>query len=177
MYYGNRKATKEHSFTGASSRGDRTPSDLSSIVLRIITDTAADFAENGACPTRAFVIDGRGEGVILWPERLPDDNTKDFFAEAIAQAAADLNAIAVVLLAEAWMPGESWDGVTPPSQCVDRREVLLATAETADGSTAFVWRIHRDAGDVRLGECTPVSGGFTEGRFVGLLRRPDPGLN
>lgn len=177
MYYGNRKATKEHSFTVASSRGDRPPRDLSSIVLRIITDAAEDFAENGACPTHAFVIDGRGEGVILLPECLPDDNTKDLFADAIARAAADLNAVAVIFLSEVWMPGDNWDGVTPPSQCVDRREALFATAETAAGTTAFYWPIRRDAEGVRLGECTPVSGGPAEGRFTGLLRRPDAGLN
>lgn len=177
MYYRNRKAGREHEFAGASSRGDCQPRrHLRSRLLRIIMDAADQFDQQGACPTHAIVIDRQGESSTLLPNCLPDRNTKDVFADAIARTAADMSAVAVVFLTEIWMPGERWDGVTPPSQCADRCEALFASAETFDGTTAFLWPIHRDTAGVRLGECTPVSGS-TDRRFVGLLRRPDAGLN
>ncbi len=176
MYHRSRKARGEHEFIGASRRGDRQPRrDLSSRLRRIINEAADDFVQTGACPTHAMVIDVQGKGVILMPDCLPDDNTKDVFASVIARTAADLNAVAVVFLAEIWMPGENWDGVTAPSQCADRREALFASAETFDSTSAFLWPILRDTAGVRLGECKALGAEYEGGRFADLLRRPDDG--
>ncbi len=87
----------------------------------------------------------------------------------IARTAADLNAVAVVFLAEIWMPGENWDGVTAPSQCADRREALFVSAETFDTTAAFLWPILRNTAGVRLGEREFLGAEYEGGRFAGLL--------
>lgn len=178
MHNGNRKARGDNKFIGASRRRDRSPRpDLSSRLLRIINEAADDFDRTGVCPTHAMVLDAQGKGVVLLPDCLPDENTKDAFAGVIARAAADLDAVAVVFLAEIWMPGGNWDGVTAPSQCADRREALFVSAETFDTTAAFLWPILRDTAGVRLGERQSLGAEYEGGRFAGLLVPQGEGLD
>ncbi len=178
MRNGNRKTRGEGEFVGESGRRDgQVPDDLSLRLLRIINEAADDFDQTGVCPTHAIVIDGKGKGAVLLPDCLPDENTKDVFAGLIARTAADLNAVAVVFLAEIWMPGENWDGVTAPSQCADQREALFVSAETFDTTAAFLWPILRDTAGVRLAERQSLGAEYEGGRFAGLLPRPGDGQN
>jgi hypothetical protein len=176
MHNGNRKARGDNKFIGASRRRDRSPRpDLSSRLLRIINEAADDFDQTGVCPTHAIVLDPQDKGVVLLPDCLPDENTKDVFACVIARTAAGLDAVAVIFLAEIWMPGENWDGVTAPSQCADRREALFVSAETFNTTAAFLWPILRDTGGVRLGERQSLGSEYEGGRFADLLVRSGEG--
>ena len=145
---------------------------LREITDRLVTFTAETFDDG--CP-HAFVVDACGGCVCVMPDVSMQD--KDCFAEAVAQVAEEADAVAVVVVAKSWVTGDDWDGVTPPSQCPGRREVLLAAVETAYGTSAHLWPILRSGNSVSLGECVVKCGdGFT-GRFAGLLRRPRPELN
>ena len=147
------------------------------LVMDIVTCGVEAFVHQGACPTRAVVIDGHGKPTFLVPQCLPDDNVKSCFAGVIAETANELQAVAVVFLAETWVSGDNWDGVTPVSQCADRREALMATVEIGAEAVVFLWPILRDGTNVHLGECKQLDGEFTTGRFVGLLRRRNPRTN
>ncbi len=146
---------------------------LREITDRLVTFTAETFDDG--CPVHAFVVDACGKTVFVMPDESMQD--KGCFAEAIAQIAEETDAVAVVVVDKSWVTGDDWDGVTPPSQCPGRREMLLAAVETADGTSMHLWPILRNGNSVSLGECVVECGdGFT-GRFAGLLRRPRPDLN
>ena len=142
--------------------------------MDIVTRGVEAFVHQGACPTHAVVIDGHGKPTFLVPQCLPDDNVKSCFSGLTAETANERHAVAVVFLAETWVSGDNWDGVTPVSQCADRREALMATVEIGAEAVVFLWPILRDDTSVRLGECKQLDAELATGRFVGLLRRQDP---
>ena len=178
MYHGKRnKGAKDRSRRRPNLEENSHSFDLRALVMDIVTRGVEAFVHQGACPTHAVVIDGHGKPTFLVPQCLPDDNVKSCFAGVIAETANEVHAVAVVFLAETWVSGDNWDGVTPVSQCADRREALMATVEIGAEAGVFLWPILRDGTNVHLGECKQLDAEFTPGRFVGLLRRWDPRTN
>ena len=178
MYRGQRDEAAKDPSRRRPNRGENLYSfDVGVLVMDIVTRGVEAFVHQGACPTHAVVIDGHGKPTFLVPQCLPDDNVKSCFAGLIAETANELHAVAVVFLAETWVSGDNWDGVTPVSQCADRREALMATVEIGAEAVVFLWPILRDGTNVHLGECKQLSAEFITGRFVGLLRLRDPRTN
>ena len=178
MYRGQRDEGAKNPSRRRPNRGENLHSfDLRALVMDIVTRGVEAFVHQGACPTHAVVIDGHGKPTFLVPQCLPDDDVKSRFAGMVAETADEVHAVAVVFLAETWVSGDNWDGVTPVSQCADRREALMATVEIGAETGVFLWPILRDGTNVHLGECKQLDGEFTTGRFVGLLRRRDARVN
>jgi hypothetical protein len=178
MHRGQRDEGAKNPSRRRPNRGENLYSfDVGALVMNIVTRGVEAFVHQGACPTHAVVIDGHGKPTFLVPQCLPDDNVKSRFAGVIAETANELQAVAVVFLAETWVSGDNWDGVTPVSQCADRREALMATVEIGAEAVVFLWPILRDGTNVHLGECKQLDAEFTTGRFVGLLRQRDPRTN
>lgn len=154
-----------------------TGDELREATASLLALAAEDFDRLGSSPTHAIVIDPYGERLLLMPAFMRDVQDKECFTDAIAQAATDCDAVAVVFVGESWINDIALDGVTPPSQCLNRWEALMATVETADGMSMHLWPILRNGNSVRLGECGVKCCDDFGGRLTGLLRPPRPGLN
>jgi hypothetical protein len=85
------------------------------------------------------------------PASLADERAKDTFANTARLICVGYEAIAAVLVLEAWIkiakPGETLDMTEPPSEAFDRREVVVLTSETIDhGKQKLLPIIRTDAG-------------------------------
>ena len=78
------------------------------------------------------------DGLLMFmAESLADDSAKDDFATYARLACIAHGATAVVMALEAWIkfakPGEKLDETEPPSEAVDRREVIVLMGESRSG--------------------------------------------
>jgi hypothetical protein len=109
------------------------------------------------------------------PDNLKDEGAKNTFANTARLICVAYNVAAAVLVLEAWMkiakPGERLDLTEPPSEAFDRREVVMLTAETADGGRQrFLPIIRTDAGGFfGFGEYDGPKPDSFKGRFAQIV--------
>jgi hypothetical protein len=109
-----------------------------------------------------------------------DDAGKDMFSGVLREAAKETEAVAVIVVTEAWSSSLVADPSGPllvprPSEDPNRREILNITVEHADGFVCCDAPIIRDGDAVRLGDFTEDRDrGVSYGRFVNLLGKPRP---
>src|SRR5260221_6449838 len=111
---------------------------------------------SGKMPATLFVIGADGPLMFL-PASLADENEKDAFA-ATSRLVCIANAATVVVMAlEAWMktatPGEKLDLTEPPSEAIDRHEVIVLMGDSHDGQEQKVLPIIRSGHRTFLGFC------------------------
>lgn len=154
-----------------------TETEIQEATAALVAKAAEIFAQSGNCPTYAIVIAPCGERSCLMPASMRDVQDKDCFIEAIAQAAMECGAVAVIVVSESWISDIISDETTPPSQPLNNWEALCATVETADGTSMHLWPILRNGDSARLGKRVVECCDNSAGRLTGLLRRPRPDLN
>jgi hypothetical protein len=109
------------------------------------------------------------------PSSLADARAKDSFANLARLICVGYGATAAALMIEAWMrlapPGGQLDTDTPPSEALDRREVVLLVGETFGQQTQkFLPILRTDAGDFfGFGEYDGPQGDSFQGRFAQLM--------
>jgi hypothetical protein len=152
--------------------------------LEPLAAQAADYAMHmmrttGSVPPT--VIADTDEGyVFCMPTALTDDAAKDRFAEVARLFAVAHEANALVMIAEAWarLPDASGhlDTETPPSQAMDRKEVVVLMLEDHSRNATRMLHILRDGGGVftGFGDPGPMHFGESVGRFAGLMPRNKP---
>ena len=99
--------------------------------------------------------------LFFLPSTLRDERAKDNFANTARLVCVAHAATAAVMILEAWMKLASPDGTLdltlPPSQSLHRKEVVMLTAESRDGSKQKILPIIR----------TGAGGFFDFGKFEG----------
>ncbi len=109
------------------------------------------------------------------PSTMSDERAKDNLANTARLICVGYGATAAVLMIEAWMrlapPGGKLDLDTPPSEALDRREVVLLIGETFGAHTQkFLPIIRTDAGGFfGFGEYDGPQGDSFQGRFAELM--------
>jgi len=109
------------------------------------------------------------------PSTMSDERAKDNLANTARLICVGYEAVAVVLMIEAWMrlapPGGKLDLDTPPSEALDRREVVLLIGETFGVHTQrFLPIIRTDAGGFfGFGDYDGPEGDSFQGRFAQLM--------
>ena len=109
------------------------------------------------------------------PSTMADERAKDNLANTARLICAGYAATAAVLMFEAWMrmapPGGQLDMDTPPSEALDRREVVLLIGETFGYHTQrFLPIMRTDAGGFfGFGEYDGPQGDSFAGRFAELM--------
>lgn len=109
------------------------------------------------------------------PSTMSDERAKDNLANTARLICVGYGATAAVLMIEAWMrlapPGGKLDLDTPPSEAMDRREVVLLIGETFGVHTQkFLPIIRTDAGGFfGFGEYDGPQGDSFQGRFAQLM--------
>jgi hypothetical protein len=120
-------------------------------------------------------------GVIHFgPTDLLDERAKNNFTNIVRLICGGYEVTAAVLVLEAWMklakPGETLDVTEPPSEALDRREVVVLTGECEEHSEQRLLPIIRtDAGGFfGFGEHDGPTFDSFDGRFAQMLppKRP-----
>ena len=112
------------------------------------------------------------------PRSLRDESEKDEFANLARLLCVAHDASAVVIALESWMklarPGEILDLTEPPSQAIDRQEVITLMGESRAGQKQKILRIVRSGNHkfFNLVDVTPESDSFG-GRFARILPLQD----
>jgi hypothetical protein len=117
------------------------------------------------------------QGMILFsPEQLSDTGAKDDFANKVRLITASYGATSVVLIVESWVTrarkDEPLDVNTPPSESLEREEMVVLIAEGQGGvHRTLMLPIHRlDNGKFwNLGDAVEMGADTFSGRFAGLL--------
>jgi hypothetical protein len=133
------------------------------------------FQQGGAFNPMYLAVAGDG---TLHLFMVPGVDDKDFCALLVRRYLAEIGAVRVALVTEAWTVDGDGDRVAAIARegvaaQPDRLEVLMVIAEDRDGGGLSVRReIIREGDRARLGD--PVLDRFdvSEGRIVGLLPRP-----
>lgn len=140
---------------------------------------AAHYAEfcmrnSGKMAPTLFLIGADGP-LMFVPASLAGEKEKDDFATT-ARLVCIANAATVVVMAlEAWMktatPGEKLDVTEPPSEAMDRQEVIVLMGESHDGQKQWILPIVRsDNGKFfGFGESNLPTLEKMEGRFAQIL--------
>ena len=136
---------------------------------------------SGSMPPTLFLIGVDGP-MIFMPASMADTSDKDDFAATARLVCIAHAASACVLALEAWMkaakPGEKLDTTEPPSEAIDRQEVIVLMGENRSGQQQqFLPIIRSDNGKFfNLGESETPLMDKMEGRFAQILSRkvPDP---
>ncbi|MGB6220250.1 hypothetical protein [Haloferula sp.] len=152
--------------------------------LKALADQAFDYARHmmrtsGSVPPT--VIADTDEGyVFCMPSNLADEAAKDNFAEVAKKLTVAWNAQALVIVVEAWVkfarPDGKLDMDIPPSQSVDRKEVVALMLEDRSRSATSLAPIIRDDSEMfaSLNAPPPLEFNETGGRFAGLMPRHQP---
>jgi len=128
-------------------------------------------------PTLSII--GEKGPLMFCPQSLQNIEEKDAFATAARLLCIALNATAVVIAMEAWMkfstPGETLDTTEPPSEAIDRQEVITLMGESRIGQNQKILNIVRSGNHKFFGlvDATPKLDSF-EGRFARILPLQDP---
>src|ERR1039457_3085672 len=129
---------------------------------------------SGKMSPTLFLIGADGP-VMFVPASLVDANEKDAFANTARLVCIAHAATVCVMALEAWMktatPGEKLDMTEPPSEALDRQEVIVLMGELHDGQKQkFLPIIRSDNGKFfGLGETTVPGMDKMEGRFAQIL--------
>jgi hypothetical protein len=121
------------------------------------------------------------EGVLMFvPQSLADANDKQKFADQCRLMCIAHAATACVMVLEAWakfaQPGESLDTTEPPSEALDRREVVMLMGESQQGQKRKLLPIVRsDNGRFfGFGESEMPELDELKGRFAQILPEKTP---
>ena len=140
---------------------------------------AAHYAQfcmrnSGKMSPTLFLIGADGP-LMFVTASLVDANEKDAFANTARLVCIAHAATVCVMALEAWMktatPGEKMDMTEPPSEALDRQEVIVLMGESRDGQKQkFLPIIRHDNGKFfNLGETTVPDMDRMEGRFAQIL--------
>jgi len=111
---------------------DQTPA-----TLEVLLAQAADFAlfsmrQAGRVPPTVMAVSPKGLLIYL-PESMGNERAKNDFATTAQLICIAHDVAAVVLILESWMkmaaPGETLDATEPPSEAIDRKEVVVLAGE------------------------------------------------
>ena len=128
----------------------------------------------GRLPPMLFLVGPDGP-MMFTPESLVDDRAKDDFATNARLMCIAHAATSVVMALEAWVkfakPGEKFDETEPPSESIDRREVIVLMGESHNGQKQkFLPIIRSDNGRFfGFGESALPTMDAMKGRFAQLL--------
>jgi hypothetical protein len=120
-----------------------------------------------------FLIGEKGP-VMFCPQSLRDEGEKDEFANLARLLCIAHAASAVVIAMESWMkmarPDEILDLTEPPSQAIDRQEVITLMGESRGGQKQKILSIVRSGNHkfFNLVDVTPQCDSFG-GRFAQIL--------
>jgi hypothetical protein len=159
----------------------QSPQSLDDLLAR--AEHFANFAmrTRGKVPPALLAISPDGP-LFFVPSALADERAKDNFANTARLICVAHAATAAVMILEAWMklaaPDGSLDLSVPPSESLNRREVVLLTGETRAGFKQKILPIIRTGagGFFGFGEFDGPSATSFEGRFAQILppKRPSP---
>ena len=129
---------------------------------------------SGKMAPTLFLIGADGP-MMFCPATMLDETEKDAFATTARLVCIAHAATVCVMALEAWMkhakPGEKLDTTEPPSEAVDRQEVIVLMGESHAGQKQkFLPIIRSDNGKFfNLGETTVPGMDKMEGRFAQIL--------
>jgi hypothetical protein len=129
---------------------------------------------SGSMPPTLFLIGDAGPMMFL-PGKMASDTEKDNFANAARLVCISHAATCCVMALEAWMkaakPNETLDMTEPPSEAIDREEVIVLMGEDRTGQRQQLLPIIRsDNGRFfNLGESTMPVMDNIQGRFAQIL--------
>jgi hypothetical protein len=141
----------------------------------------ADFClrNSGRMPATLFLIGDDGP-LMLIPESLAGEQEKDDFANTSRMVCIAHNASACVMALEAWLktakPGEPFDVTEPPSEALDREEVVVLMGEESTGQRQQFLNIIRSGNGKFFGltpNAIPLADSMT-GRFAHILPSKAP---
>lgn len=136
----------------------------------------ADFClrNSGRMQPTLFLIGDNGP-MMLMPESLADEREKDDFANTSRLMCIAQNASCCVMALEAWLktakPGEPLDVTEPPSEAIDRQEVVVLMGEARTQQRQRILTIVRSDNGKFFG-LTPAdipSPDNMTGRFANIL--------
>ena len=153
---------------------DQTPA-----TLEVLLAQAQDFAlfsmrQAGRVPPTVMAVSPKGVLIYL-PDEMGDDRAKNNFANTARLICIAHDVTAVVLILESWMkmaaPGETLDATEPPSEAIDRKEVVVLAGEARSAKRQkFLPIIRTDVGGFfRFGESDMPEFSNFEGRFAEIL--------
>ena len=145
---------------------------------------AEDYAtwamrKSGNVPPAMMGLSPRGP-IFFVPSAMTDDRSKDNFANTARLICVAHDATAAVMILESWMklakPGETLDTTEPPSESMDRREIVLLSGETRTGFEQKILPIIRTGvgGFFGFGEYDGPAADTLQGRFAGILSPKRP---
>ena len=120
-----------------------------------------------------FLIGEKGP-LMFCPQSLQNIEEKDAFATAARLLCIAHDASAMVIAMEAWLKiapaGEPLDTAEPPSEAIDRQEVITLMGESRSGQNQKILNIVRSGNHKFFGliDATPKLDNF-EGRFAQIL--------
>jgi len=138
---------------------------------------AEDFAcfsmrTRGKVPPGLIAV-GPSGSIFFAPSTMDDVRTKDNFANMARLICIAHGATAAVLIIEAWMAVVAGDGSLdqPPSEALNRREVVMLTCETRSGVRQKILPIIRTGvgGFWAFGDYDGPPAGSLQGRFTQFL--------
>ncbi|MEI6604715.1 MAG: hypothetical protein WCP35_05360 [Verrucomicrobiota bacterium] len=118
--------------------------------------------------------------IFCMPSGLPDEAAKDRFADVARFLAIAHNALAIVMVVEAWVrmaaPNGHLDTATPPSQSPDRQEmVVLVLEDQTRSATSLLPILRENAGNfLEFGISPELNFTSSSGRFTGLMPKHIP---
>jgi hypothetical protein len=129
---------------------------------------------SGSMPPTLFLLGDQGP-MMFMPRTLADERDKDNFAETARLVCIAHAATACVMALEAWMKlakeGEKLDPTEPPSEAIDRQEVIVLMGEDRNGQRQQMLPLVRsDNGKFfALNESACPTLDKMEGRFAQIL--------
>lgn len=152
--------------------------------LALLLKQGTNYAESamrklGHIPPALFALTPKG-ALQFVPKSLENEQAKNEFANTARLVCAGYEARAALLVLESWMkvvpPGQPNDPDEPPSEALDRHEIVLLMAEARDARRQKVLRIVRtDAGGFfGLSEFEGLPDAEFQGRFSQILPPKTP---
>jgi hypothetical protein len=156
-----------------------TSESLDSLLARAERYASFAMRQFGRVPPTLLAL-SPGGSLCFMPDSLADERAKSDFANTARLICIAHGATAAVLVAEAWMraapPGGTLDTSEPPSEALDRREVVILMGESrARQKQKFLPIIRTDAGGFfGFGEFTGPASDRVQGRFAQILPPQEP---
>jgi hypothetical protein len=129
---------------------------------------------SGSMPPTLFLLGDQGP-MMFMPRTLADDRDKDNFAETARLVCIAHAATTCVMALEAWMKlakeGEKLDPTEPPSEAIDRQEVIVLMGEDRNGQRQQMLPLVRSGNGkfFALNESACPTLDKMEGRFAQIL--------
>jgi hypothetical protein len=130
--------------------------------------------KSGSMPPTLFLLGDAGPMMFV-PQTMADESDKDAFANLARLVCIAQSATCCVMALEAWMKtakdGEPLDTTEPPSQALDRKEVIVLMGEDRSGQMQkFLPIVRHDNGKFfNLVDSATASMDEMKGRFAQIL--------